>query len=220
MADLKFLHENLYHDISSITSKRIVILGCGAIGANLAISLARRGFQYFFLIDYDRISEHNFSTQPWNKQDLGQLKVATLSKMLYSMTGAIAYVSTKRIEETEEIEREIQRSPYIGGVDVFVDCFDNTAARAETVFLSALSNYPHNVIHVGMSSQNTGEVTWNENYAVPPDVKLDDPCNYPMSRTLVDLTVTAASESIMEFLATKKEQDYLVNANLLKIEKV
>jgi hypothetical protein len=218
MNDLKFLHENLYHDISHFVDKHIVILGCGAIGANLAISLARRGFKNFFLFDYDKISEHNFSTQPWAKQNLGRYKAETLAVSLFSMTGAEALVSNKKVEDTRDIADLLRTLHY--HPDVIVDCFDNNAARTQTYFLPTLSWMTGNVVHVGMSNQNTGEVTWNNRYTIPPDVKLADPCNYPMSRTLVDLTVTAAAESVMTFLTTEEEQDYLINANLLRIEKI
>ena len=218
MKDLKFLHENLYHDISKFTDEHIIILGCGAIGANLAISLARRGFKSFFLFDYDKISEHNFSTQPWGKQNLGRSKAETLALSLLSMTGADAGISYKKVESASDIAKALGRLKY--QPDVCVDCFDNNAARTIACSLPAVPHFTGSVVHVGMSNQNTGEVTWNANYTIPPDVKLADPCNYPMSRTLVELTVTAASEAVIEFLTTEKEQDYLINANLLKIEKI
>jgi ThiF family len=216
--DIKFLHENLSHDISHFVDEHIVILGCGAIGANLAIGLARRGFKSFLLFDYDKISEHNFSTQPWARQNLGRYKIETLALLLVSMTGADALVNSKKVESARDITSAFQTLKY--QPDVIVDCFDNNAARTCASLLPVASHITGDVVHVGMSNQNTGEVTWNSRYTVPPDVKLVDPCNYPMSRTLVDLTVTAAAESVIEFLTTEKEQDYLINANLLKIEKI
>ena len=217
MKDLKFLHENLYKDISHITDKRIVILGCGAIGANLAVSLARRGFKNFFLFDYDRISEHNFSTQPWSKQDLGRLKATTLSSMIYSMTGAIGPTWLNKIERPHDIAGPVQTYR----PDIFIDCFDNHDARQCVSNMGILWAEPYNqILHAGMSNQNTGEITWDIRYTVPPDVKLDDPCNYPMARTLVELTVVAASESILSFFLEGRKEDCLINANKLWIKKI
>jgi molybdopterin-synthase adenylyltransferase len=208
MKDLKFLHENLYKDISGITDKQIVILGCGAIGANLAISLARRGFHLFTLVDFDKIDEHNLSTQPWSMQDLGRTKVYTLSTMLYSMTRARASALMGKMTNTKHAFNS----------DLFIDCFDNHDSRKVAQDLFTITHMP--VLHVGMSNQNTGEVTWDIRYVIPPEVKLADPCNYPMSRTLVDLTVVAASEAIINFLTEDKKHDYLINANTLGIKQL
>ena len=199
--DRRFLHETLAHDLDKIIDKKIAILGCGALGANLAISLARRGFNNFWLVDYDKIDEHNLSTQPWSMQDLGRNKASTLGTMLYAMTRSIADISPRKFESSKFFES-----------DIYIDCFDNQASRK---LAQRLAPYP--VLHVGMSNQNTGEVTWNERYTVPHDVKLEDPCNYPLARTLIELTVVAASEAIIEFLQTGEKYDSFVNANTLQI---
>ena len=204
MADLKFLHESLYHDLSKIVNKKITIFGCGAIGANLAVSLARRGFDNFMLVDYDKISEHNMSTQPWSMQDLGRLKTVTLANMIYGMTRAKCAVVSNKVSSTKH------------GIDsdIFIDCFDNHVSRQIVQDMASIGP----VLHVGMSNQNTGEVTWAERYHVPPDVKLNDPCNYPMSRTLVDLTVVATSESVIEFFDKGIKKNLFINANTLQIK--
>jgi len=205
VSDRRFLHETLHKNIDSILNKRISILGCGALGANLAISLARRGFKYFWLVDFDKIEEHNFSTQPWRIQDLGRTKALTLASELYMMTKAQAEIYPSRVQTARLLQG-----------DAMVDCFDNHEARKIAQEFSI--GYP--VVHAGMSNQNTGEVTWDIRYTVPPDVKLNDPCNYPLSRTLIELTVIATSESVINFLMTGNKQDYLINANKLEIRKI
>ena len=208
--DRKFLHEHLHDNIDSILDKRIAILGCGALGANLTLSLARRGFKNFNLIDYDKIEEHNFSTQPWLIQDLHRLKAKTLSRMIYSF-------NTKASGSTN-ITRVVTKDTMISILitsDLIVDCFDNSKSRALAQF--AHLEKGRAVIHAGMSNQNTGEVRWAENYIVPPDVELDDPCNYPLSRTLIELVVIATSEAVIKYLKHGIKFNYFVNANNLKI---
>lgn len=212
MIDRRFLHEHLEHNLTSILDKRIAILGCGAIGSNLAISLARRGFRQFRLVDNDRIDEHNISTQPWSEQDLGSLKVHTLTNYLLLIAGLSehAYITgwSKRITSKGQLLSWISSD-----TNLIVDTFDNSASRQIAQELSR--NYP--VLHAGMSADKTAEITWAERYTVPPDVELADPCNYPLSRTLVELTVIAASEAILDFLLNGKKADYLVWAGNLSI---
>lgn len=206
MIDRRFLHEHLEHDLTSILDKRIVILGCGAIGSNLAVSLARRGFKRFVLIDNDRIAEHNISTQPWTEYELGKLKVHVLSDILSSI-GAFSSIYFKRVNKLGQVIRLIEFS------DLVIDTFDNSASRQIAQELS--KDYP--VLHAGMSADKTAEITWAEGYTVPSDVELADPCNYPLSRTLIELTVIAASEAILDFLLNGKKADYVVRAGNLSI---
>ena len=208
--DRRFLHETLYDNLDSIVNKRITILGCGAIGANLTISLGRRGFRNFFLVDDDKIDEHNFSTQPWYVQDLHRLKAKTLSRDLASFNFKAAGVTNStRITAKENC------IPICEGSDLVIDCFDNSESRRYAQEAYEITKKA--VLHVGMSNENTGEVRWADNYKVPPDIGLDDPCNYPLSRTLIELTVTASSEAVIKYLKNGIKYNYFINANTLKI---
>jgi molybdopterin/thiamine biosynthesis adenylyltransferase len=210
--DRRFLHENLNNDLSKIIDKRIAILGCGALGANLAISLARRGFNKFFLFDYDKIEEHNISTQPWVRQDIGRLKTRTLNAILWTISNAETYEYHKKIEEVQDIINALETG-WKTDVDLIIDCFDNHEARQISQDLRDIAP----VLHAGMSNRNTGEITWSSQYTVPKNVELDDPCNYALSRTLIELMTVTSSEAVINFLMNKQKVSYLINANTLAI---
>jgi len=212
--DRKFLHEYLEHDLTKHLGKPICILGCGAIGANLAISMARRGFGKFMLVDDDRIEEYNISTQPWNEIDLNSGKAQILASKIAEISHSNRpYSLTKRIVASTDLFN------WFGRINVYpeviVDCFDNSESRdiAQSVFIEL----KYDVLHAGMSSENTGQVSWAENYTVPSKVELADPCNYPLSRTLIELTVVVTSEALLAFFLNKEKMNYVVNANTLKI---
>lgn len=211
MIDIRFLHEQLAHDLTPVLDKGIAILGCGAIGANLAISLARRGFCKFYLIDDSRIEEHNISTQPWSTPDLSRMKVAPLARQLLWISEAYTNTYYKRVTKSQQLTSFLPAS-----TAVIVDSFDNSASRKIAQDLSR--HWP--VLHVGMSAENTAEVTWDENYTVPPDVELADPCAYSLSRSLVELTVIAAAEALMQLLISGKKTDYLIRGKELCIQKM
>jgi hypothetical protein len=60
----------------------IVIIGCGSVGSNAAVSLARLGFKHFVLYDDDRVEAHNITSQAYSAEDIGAYKVDALRDIL------------------------------------------------------------------------------------------------------------------------------------------
>ena len=190
MVDRRFLHEHLADSrLPQVLDAKIAICGCGAIGSNLAESLARRGFKNLWLVDRDRIELHNISTQVWFEQDVGRFKAEVLAVRLYYISKANAVPIIKNIRDQKMLKKLLPPD-----INLVVDSFDNRAARSTTIGLCP------NVLHVGLSAYDTSEVAWDENYTLPPDVELEDPCNYPLSRTLIEFTVASAASAILKFL--------------------
>ncbi len=206
----RFIHEVRNKDLSLKWDSTIAILGCGAIGGNLAISLARRGFRSFMLVDHDRVAEHNISTQPWYIYDVDKMKATSLANLLYMLNQVKAPIYQDPVKTLAQLRRVFPQQTVLA-----VDCFDNAMARSITRQITWCP-----VMHVGMSGEDTGEVTWNDRYQVPPDVNLTDPCDYPMGRTLVELTVVAAAEAVLGFLGQGVQRDYFIQARQLKITRV
>lgn len=202
----KTLHESLFHDLSQITDQPIAILGCGAIGSNLALSLVRRGFSNFYLLDKDRAEQHNISTQAYTDTDIGLLKSHNLQGMLLDVNAQIQIESDKRdITNIKSVNKNFT---------VVIDAFDNKAAREKAIEL-----FPENLLHCGMS-ENSGSVVWQDKgYILPDDVELFDPCAYPLARTLVELMVIAASEAVLHFLLTGEKVNYLVLGGELAVRR-
>ncbi|MEM7039074.1 MAG: ThiF family adenylyltransferase, partial [Bacteroidota bacterium] len=86
----RIFHEELYRSVDALRKMkdfRVTICGAGALGANIAESLVRAGFQRLKVIDMDRIEERNLSTQPYQRADIGAYKVKILGNMLYRAVG-------------------------------------------------------------------------------------------------------------------------------------
>src|SRR5678815_1617174 len=89
MAD-KFHHEQLYRGadlVQKLGAVRVTLCGAGALGSNLADTLARQGFRRLKVIDKDRVEEHNVSTQLYGEGDVGAWKVEVLRNYLFRATG-------------------------------------------------------------------------------------------------------------------------------------
>ena len=77
----KHHHENLYRGpdaLSKLAAVRVTLCGAGALGSNLADTLARQGFRRLRVIDRDRVEEHNVGTQTYGENDVGAWKADVL----------------------------------------------------------------------------------------------------------------------------------------------
>lgn len=186
----------------------VCIVGCGAIGANLAETLARMGLPKMRLIDYDRVDIRNLSTQPFWRSDVGQLKAQVLARLLYRATQCRTEAITDRLTEANATK-------FLKGSDLVVDCLDNSASRRAVQMTVRRLKVP--CLHVGFSGDGYGEVIWDEHYTVPDDSHIFDPCDYAFTRPLMHLLVGIAAETIVRFLLQGERLSWTVTISDLKI---
>lgn len=73
-------HENLYSrskgliEVGVLENKRVLIIGLGSFGSQIAIELAKAGVGHFSLMDFDRVELHNLVRHTAFLNDLGRLK--------------------------------------------------------------------------------------------------------------------------------------------------
>lgn len=67
---------------TSLKKDEINIIGCGAIGSNVALQLAKLGVEKLTIWDFDIVNEHNITNQIYDYEDLKQLKTEALTKHL------------------------------------------------------------------------------------------------------------------------------------------
>ena len=69
--------------IREVEKARIVLVGCGGIGSNLALALAGSGFENLTLVDGDTVGRRNIPLSvPFTKEDVGKTKVDVVRDML------------------------------------------------------------------------------------------------------------------------------------------
>jgi len=84
--ELQFIpdRENLYSrskgilEVGTLASKRVMIVGLGSFGSQIAIELAKAGVGEFSLLDFDRVELHNLMRHTCEIKDLGRLKTDAL----------------------------------------------------------------------------------------------------------------------------------------------
>src|SRR4051812_36583082 len=121
----KFHHERLYRTgdtLAKLARTRMTLCGAGAVGSLLADNLARQGVAHLRAIDFDRIEEHNVSTQLYGEAEVGSFKVDVLRNRLFRATGA--ELDAVRKELTDANARSMLKDS-----DLVIDAFDNIASR-------------------------------------------------------------------------------------------
>lgn len=205
-----FFHEQLYRThavMAKLKDYAVTICGAGALGANLTENLARSGFGKLKVIDRDRIEEHNLSTQPYYRSDVGAFKAKILVNNLYRAIGTKVEAETKELKTTNaaQLLKESQ---------LIVDVFDNSTSR------QVVKDYADQTgilsLHAGLST-DYAEVIWNDMYRVPSDVN-DNVCDYPLARDLVMLTVAVACEAIVSLIVTGEQRNFTITLKDLTIQ--
>lgn len=82
-ADRAWVHGRDHDPDSEILSRKsVAIIGCGSLGASIAVHLAQAGVGKFLLIDFDDFHIHNTSRHVLGANAFGKRKVVALREML------------------------------------------------------------------------------------------------------------------------------------------
>jgi molybdopterin-synthase adenylyltransferase len=197
-----YFHEQLHRTTALMTKLRdfpVTICGGGALGANIAESLARSGFGKLCVIDRDRIEERNLSTQPYYRSDVGAYKAKILTNAIYRALGITVEGISKELTAANAPQ-------LLSNSKLVIDAFDNSIARQ--IVTDTCNNSQIPCLHVGLAS-DYAEIIWNPLYRVPSNAN-DDVCDYPLARNLVLLAVAIACETATTFIATQQQQSFTV----------
>lgn len=69
-------------------SRRVDVIGLGATGSKVALSLAKLGVQNLHIWDHDTVEEHNLANQAYGMQHVGVTKATALADIIHLGTGA------------------------------------------------------------------------------------------------------------------------------------
>lgn len=193
--------EHLQHEISfydektllNRSSKKVLLLGAGALGSWLLEILSRQGYSQITILDFDRVERKNFGTQNYGKSDIGRPKsVISANKILLELGISVKSINDKLTQ--------LNCKKYLSGYDLIVDVFDNHESR-NLVKEFCQKTIP--CMHCGMSGDGFVEVEWNEKYKAYPvpktEIMNNEPCEYPLAANLVHFAVTLAAECINIF---------------------
>lgn len=143
-----------FEEIRSILGKKTVgIAGCGGLGSNCAVALARVGIGALFIADFDVIVESNLNRQYYFHDQIGMLKVFALKQNIRMINPAVkvhAFDIRLCISDTIEIFRDC---------DVIVEAFDR--AEMKHMIVDAVHTHmpeKYLVMGVGMAGWGDNEI--------------------------------------------------------------
>lgn len=101
-----------------LSTKTVGIAGCGGLGSNCAVALARVGIGKLIVADFDVIEESNLNRQYYFQNQVGQKKVDCLKGNIYLINPEVEVIS-------HDIKLESRNIPSIfSECDVIVEAFD------------------------------------------------------------------------------------------------
>ena len=133
----------------------VCIFGCGGIGSHTALALARMGVGKLTLIDPDEVDTHNVSSQGFDIDDVGTLKVE-----------ATAYKCFKAVRMFPKvIAAFVHEDTTIPTADVYILAVDSMKSRKE--IFNAIRNQVRfaTVINAGMGAEYLAVDTYHGNTA-------------------------------------------------------
>lgn len=79
-----------YNGYESADTRAFVGVGCGALGSQVLLNLARSGFGTWTLVDADRVFPHNLSRNALDGYAVGHHKATVMAQTMNSLTAGIA----------------------------------------------------------------------------------------------------------------------------------
>lgn len=87
--------------------KKIVVVGAGAIGSFVVLSLAKMGFHNIHVYDFDTIDNENIGNQFYPTTAVGQPKVLALAEMIHMFSGIKITPYEQKILRGDRISADI-----------------------------------------------------------------------------------------------------------------
>ncbi len=112
-------------EVDALEKKRVMIVGLGSFGSQIAIELAKAGVGEFSLLDFDRVELHNLARHTCTVNDLGRLKTDAIYD---AIRGKNPYARVDRFpvdinKNPELLEAEVARA------DLVICATDNNQSR-------------------------------------------------------------------------------------------
>lgn len=154
LSEKQYNRQNLYFSMFSndfvlrnnlIKNKKVLILGLGGIGANVALILSRAGFNYFILVDFDKVEESNLIRQlPYTFNDIGKYKTQCLYDKIKNSYNEVK-IKNKTILSDKDIEAEVSEA------DLVICTLDKPRRKIRRIINAVCVKYKKPVLFCGFS---------------------------------------------------------------------
>ncbi len=183
---------------NKLKNKVVGIAGCGGLGSNCAVALARVGIGKLIIADFDIIEESNLNRQQYFYEQIGQKKVFALSENLKRINPFVDIVPID-IKLTAKNITKIFRN-----CDVIVEAFD-IAEMKKMLIETIISELPDKALVTGLGiagwgDNNSIKTRKIDNLYICGDEKNDVSESHPPLAPRVGIVANMQANTVLEIL--------------------
>ena len=135
--------------LEDLQNKTVGIAGCGGLGSNCAVALARVGVGHLIIVDFDIISESNLNRQYFFYDQIGSPKIQALKENIERINPLVKVTAINLKLDDQNIK------DIFNGVDVLVEAFDRSDQK-QIIIESALATWPDRPLVIGIGMAGWG----------------------------------------------------------------
>jgi sulfur carrier protein ThiS adenylyltransferase len=135
--------------LEDLQNKTVGIAGCGGLGSNCAVALARVGVGHLIIVDFDIISESNLNRQYYFYDQIGSPKIQALKENIERINPLVKVTAINLKLDDQNIK------DIFNGVDVLVEAFDRSDQK-QIIIESALATWPDRPLVIGIGMAGWG----------------------------------------------------------------
>lgn len=106
-----------------LKNAKVSILGCGGLGSNIAMTLARSGIGELYLYDFDIVEYSNLNRQNFSLDELGGKKSDLTKKKIEATLPYVRCHSQNIYLDKKTMDSIVDRT------DIFIEAFDNKESK-------------------------------------------------------------------------------------------
>jgi tRNA A37 threonylcarbamoyladenosine dehydratase len=116
--------------IAKLTSKHVMVVGLGGVGAYAAEAVARAGIGCMTIVDHDKVAASNCNRQlPAMQSTIGQSKAEVMAQRLLDINPELKLMVKDHFVTPDNSDELLTEQP----VDYLLDCIDSIACKAALV---------------------------------------------------------------------------------------
>ncbi len=184
-----------------LKSRSIGIAGCGGLGSNAAVALARIGIGKLVIADFDKIEESNLNRQYFFYDQIGKYKAEALKENILKINPSVkveAHTITLSPKEIVELYKD---------ADIIIEAFDK-AEMKEMIAETVLDSFPDKPLVCGVGLAGWGgneliKVERHENLYIVGDLTNETGENDPPLAPRVGIVSNMMANVVLEILLGK-----------------
>lgn len=183
-----------------LKTKTVGIAGCGGLGSNCAVALARVGVGKLVLADFDKIEESNLNRQYFFYDQIGKIKSDTLKENIERINSEVEIVSHPVFLEESNFANIFREC------DLIIEAFDRPESK-EMIVRAMSKFFPDKTLIMGIGisgwSQNDSmkEIRY-ENLIICGDQKSEVSDDNPPLAPRVGIVANMQANVALEILLT------------------